>query len=119
MAQLRIVVTIDAKDTTQADAICGALKQEAARKSAEPGALQFEVFRSALNPNRLVVLEHWESLELFDRHWDHVLKTEGVPTGPDGKFPKCELYQYTTFVIEDDVWTPQESAQRSRAVRWS
>ena len=118
MAQIRIVVTIDAESEGQAKAIGEAMKAEAGRKAAEPGALQFEVFQSLVNPKRLVVHEHWESLAAFDKHWASVLEREGVPSGPNGQFPKCELYQYTTFVIEDGVWTPREPQQRSKAIRW-
>ena len=34
----------------------------------EPGCLQFEVFRSALAPERYVLLEHWESPAALEVH---------------------------------------------------
>lgn len=119
MTQVRIVVTIDATDDTQAEAIAEALKAECRAKATEPGALQFEVFRSLLNSTRLVVHELWESFELFDTHWASVIETEGAPQGIDGKFPKCEFYQHIVYVIRDGVWEPKDSDQRSLAVRWS
>jgi len=34
----------------------------------EQGCVQYEIFRSAMRPNHMVLLEHWESDEALSKH---------------------------------------------------
>ena len=47
------------------------------------GALQYEVFRSAEDPSKVVLMEHWANRELYDKHWN--LQLEGGPPDPVGQ----------------------------------
>jgi quinol monooxygenase YgiN len=64
---VRLVITMTAvpgKGTEFAQAMRGRCLEVVK----EPGCEQFEVFQSALNPDRLVLLEHWTDQEALDAH---------------------------------------------------
>jgi quinol monooxygenase YgiN len=68
MAGVRLIVQFVADSTEIADQAVAAAVERCKRAQQEPGCLQFEVFRSALNPERYVLLEHWESKEALAVH---------------------------------------------------
>jgi quinol monooxygenase YgiN len=82
----------------------------------EPGCIQYEIFRSASDPDQLVMLEHWESREAFDAHWDRernqpggpgVAEANGLFAPPVGDEPPGpEMYAYTKYYIDGDVFRP-------------
>jgi quinol monooxygenase YgiN len=47
----------------------------------QPGCLQFEVFRSALRPERYLVLEHWASQEALDERRKQMPPPSAPPPG--------------------------------------
>jgi quinol monooxygenase YgiN len=64
---IRLVITMNAapgKGTELAQAMRGRCVEVVK----EPGCEQFEVFQSALNPDRLVLLEHWKDQAALDAH---------------------------------------------------
>ena len=62
------------------------------RVQKEPGCLQFDVFRSALSPEKYVLLEHWESKEALAEH------AKGMAASPPPRNPRIkrtrEDYEY-------------------------
>ena len=68
MAGVRLIIQFTADDVRAADEAVAAAAERCKRAQQEPGCLQFEVFRSALYPERYVLLEHWESQEALDVH---------------------------------------------------
>jgi len=58
----------------------------------EPGCLQFEVFRSALNPEKYVLLEHWDSKDALAVHAQAMA---GAPPRPNPGITRVrEDYEY-------------------------
>jgi quinol monooxygenase YgiN len=64
---VRLVVTITAAPGKGAE-LAQAFKGRCAEVMQEPGCEQFEVFQSALNPDRLVLLELWKDQVALDVH---------------------------------------------------
>ena len=64
---VRLVIEMNAKPGKGAELAklqasrCGEVAQE-------PGCLQFEIFQSAVNPDKLCLLELWESQDALDVH---------------------------------------------------
>jgi quinol monooxygenase YgiN len=61
MAGVRLVIHFTADTAEIADTAIEAAVERCKKAQQEPGCLEFEVFRSALAPERYVLLEHWES----------------------------------------------------------
>ena len=68
MAGVRLVIHFTADSTEIADKAIEAMVERCKKARQEPGCLQFEVFRSALAPERYVLLEHWESKAALEVH---------------------------------------------------
>jgi quinol monooxygenase YgiN len=68
MAGVRLVINFTADSAETADKAIAAAVERCKKAQQEPGCLQFEVFRSALAPERYVLLEHWESKEALAVH---------------------------------------------------
>ena len=64
---VRLVVTITAAPGKGAE-LAEAYKGRCLECMKEPGCEQFEVFRSALDPDRLVLLERWADQAALDVH---------------------------------------------------
>lgn len=64
---VRLIITIDAA-AGKGEALGDALGARCREVSEEPGCEQFEVFRSLLEPDKLVLLEQWESPEALEVH---------------------------------------------------
>ena len=64
---VRLVVTMNAAPGKGAE-LADALRQRCAEVAEEPGCQQFEVFRSAVNPDQLVLLELWQDQAALDAH---------------------------------------------------
>jgi len=92
MSGVRLIVqfTADSRDT--ADKAVAEAAERCKRAQQEPGCLQFEVFRSALDPTRYVLLEHWESKDALAVH------AQGMATNPPPRNPNIsrtrEDYEY-------------------------
>src|SRR6266487_914840 len=68
MSGVRLVIQFTADSTETADKAIAAAVERCNKASQEPGCLQFEVFRSALQPEKYVLLEHWESKDALAVH---------------------------------------------------
>ena len=64
---VRLVVTIRAQPGKGAE-LAEAYRGRCAECMKEPGCEQFEVFRSAVDPDRLVLLERWADQAALDVH---------------------------------------------------
>jgi quinol monooxygenase YgiN len=77
---VRLVVTITAKRGKGAE-LAEAYKARCAECMKEPGCEQFEVFQSALDPDRLALLERWRDQAALDAH--AALNRTRPPLRPD------------------------------------
>jgi quinol monooxygenase YgiN len=93
MSGVRLIIQFTADSVQTADAAIAASVERCKRAQQEPGCLQFEVFRSALQPERYVLLEHWDSKESLAVH------TQGMVGNPPPSRPGItrvrEDYEYT------------------------
>src|SRR3954469_15987499 len=64
---VRLVVTITAASGKGAE-LAQAYRARCEECMKEPGCEQFEVFQSALNPDKLVLLERWSDQAALDTH---------------------------------------------------
>ncbi|MGE3302446.1 MAG: antibiotic biosynthesis monooxygenase family protein [Hyphomonadaceae bacterium] len=64
---VRLIITLNAAPGMGAE-FAEAFAQRCREVASEPGCLEFEIFRSALAPDKLVLLEHWESEQALAEH---------------------------------------------------
>jgi quinol monooxygenase YgiN len=64
---IRLVITITAAPGKGPE-LAQAFKSRCVEVMQEPGCEQFEVFQSAVNPDKLVLLEHWTDQAALDAH---------------------------------------------------
>jgi quinol monooxygenase YgiN len=64
---VRLVVTINAAPGKGGE-LAQAFRGRCNEVMQEPGCLQFEVFQSALNPDKLALLELWQNQAALDVH---------------------------------------------------
>jgi quinol monooxygenase YgiN len=77
---VRLVISIAAAPGKGAE-LAEAMKARCEVSAKDAGCMQFEVFRSALNPDKLALLELWEDQEALDAH----AKLQAIrPSLPDG-----------------------------------
>jgi quinol monooxygenase YgiN len=92
MPGVRLIVQFTADSVEVADRAIEEAVQRCKRVQQEPGCVQFEVFRSALQPERYALLEHWESPEALAVH------AQGMPANPPPRHPGIsrvrEDYEY-------------------------
>lgn len=90
---IRLVVTITAAPGKGAE-LAQAFKARCAEAMNEPGCEQFEVFQSAVNSDRLVLLERWSDQAALDVHAK--LNASRPPFRPDLRAGggEREDYQY-------------------------
>jgi quinol monooxygenase YgiN len=89
----------------------------------EPGCLQFEYFRGAQYEGHSLLLELWESQQIYDAHWHLRIKTRRPVTrkkapresGKNGR----EFYRHAGFRHLYDRWLPASVDQWSETVTWS
>ena len=68
MAGVRLIINFTAESPEIAEKAIEGAVERCKRSQQEPGCIQFEVFRSALDPSKYVLLEHWESPEALAVH---------------------------------------------------
>jgi quinol monooxygenase YgiN len=64
---IRLIVTINATPGKGTE-LAQAYKSRCDEVMTEPGCQQFEVFQSIVNPDKLVILEHWNDKATLDVH---------------------------------------------------
>jgi len=77
---IRLLVTISAAPGRGTE-LAGHYKARCEAIMQEPGCEQFEVFQSALDPDRLVLLEHWKDKAALAAH---AKVNESRPPLPEG-----------------------------------
>ena len=94
MTGVRLVITFTADSVEIADKAIEAAVERCKKAQQEPGCLQFEVFRSALQPERYTLLEHWDSKESLAVH------AQAMASNPPRQTPGIrrvrEDYEYQT-----------------------
>ncbi len=72
-----------------------AFKERCEAVAEEPGCQQFEVFQSALDPDKLVLLELWEDAAALEAHGKMNATRAPLPSGLRGSEPPTrEDYDY-------------------------
>jgi quinol monooxygenase YgiN len=80
MAGVRLIIQFTADSAETADKAIEAAVERAKRSQQEPGCVQFEVFRSASQPEKYALLEHWESKEALAVHAQGMAANPPRPT---------------------------------------
>jgi quinol monooxygenase YgiN len=127
MSGVRLIIQFD--DVADPEGMVAGMSERCSKVEAnEPGCIQYEVFRSAMNPNRVVLLEHWASPELFDKHWAMVSAPRpaaaaalaaGSPPPAPRPTSNAEIYHQTYFDNVDGAWVPRNEADRIKGIRWA
>jgi len=69
MPGVRLIIQFTADSAETAEQAVSETAERCKRVQQEPGCLQYEVFRSAMQPEKYVLLEHWDSQESLDVHF--------------------------------------------------
>ena len=93
MSGVRLVIQFTADNAETAEKAVAQAAERCKRAQQEPGCLQFEVFRSALDPKRYVLLERWESKDALAVHAQGMAGNPPQPT--PGITRTREDYEYT------------------------
>ena len=64
---VRLVITVEAESGKGAE-LASAMNEYCRKAAQEPGCQQFELFHSALDPDKLIVLELWADQAALDAH---------------------------------------------------
>ena len=90
---IRLVVTMSAAPGRGAE-LAEIFKSRCAEALQEPGCEQFEIFRSAIEPDKLVLLERWRDQAALDAHAQVQLKRPPLPAGLRVGPGEREDYEY-------------------------
>lgn len=90
---IRLVVTFAAAPGKAAEYLAAWKERCAAVTGEEPGCEQYEIFQSAEDPDRLVLVEHWTDQAALDAHFEHS-KTRPPMPAELGAFVSREDYVY-------------------------
>ncbi len=90
---VRLVIQLTAAPGKGA-AFAEALRGRCAEVVTEPGCEQFEVFQSAVDPDRLVLLELWADQAALDAHAEMNKTRTPFPPGLSGGSSGREDYAY-------------------------
>jgi len=90
---VRLVVTINAAPGKGAE-LAAAFRTRCAEVKQEPGCEQFEVFQSALNPDKLALLELWTDQAALDVHAKVNATRAPMPAGLRADGGSREDYEY-------------------------
>jgi quinol monooxygenase YgiN len=120
--QVRVVVQINLEEGAgDREALAASIVAGSDKAAREPGCLQYTSYRSISAPDTVVVLELWDSLENYDRHWQSMVAEDpkaGWP-GPDGEPRKViEFYRHAVFELIDGAWQTTDVAGRCESIRW-
>ncbi len=90
---VRLVVTITAAPG-KGSALAQVYRERCAEVMKEPGCEQFEVFQSALNPDKLTLLELWKDQAALDVHAKVNATRAPLPDGLRAGTGEREDYEY-------------------------
>ncbi len=92
---LRLLITLNAAPGKGAE-FAKAFKTRCEEVMQEPGCEQFEVFQSAVNPDKLVLLELWKDQASLDAHAKMNATRVPLPEGLRSGIPgEREDYEYS------------------------
>ncbi len=91
---VRLVVSITAEPGKGSE-LAAVYRDRCADVAQEPGCEQFEIFQSALNPDRLVLLERWTDQAALDVHAGVNATRAPLPPGLRAPGSVREDYTYT------------------------
>ncbi len=91
---VRLVITMSAAPGKGAE-LAAAMKSRCEISQKDAGCEQFEVFRSALEPDKLVLLERWSSKEALAAHAQLQRQRPPLPSGLRLGDGEREDYEYT------------------------
>jgi quinol monooxygenase YgiN len=91
---IRLVITLNAAQG-KGEALAEAFRARCQEVMIEPGCEQFEIFRSALDPDKLVLLERWSDQAALDAHAEMNRTREPLPADLRGGVFEREDYEYT------------------------
>ncbi|HXQ11001.1 MAG TPA: antibiotic biosynthesis monooxygenase family protein [Caulobacteraceae bacterium] len=77
---IRIIITLHAAPGKGAE-LADAFRGRCADVMKEPGCEQFEVFQSVVDPDKLVLLEHWADEAALEAHRQVNAKRAPLPSG--------------------------------------
>lgn len=120
MAGIRVVVTLTFPNEEVAGQALAGMVEAFKPKAQEEGALQYELFQSCTEPCKVILLEHWASKALYDKHWIGQVEREGLPDLSDPNSPKVafEFYHHDNYTLVDGIWQPLEPEERLNTIRW-
>lgn len=121
MAGVRVIVTLNFPSKEAADQASAGMVQAFRPVLDEPGAVQYELFRSVEHPEKVVLMEHWASRALYDQHWTKQMREQGAPDAEQARAlrPTFEFYPHAEYELVDGVWEPLDPAQRLATIRWA
>lgn len=90
---IRLIITINAAPGKGAE-FAEAFRGRCLEVMAEPGCLQFEVFQSAVEPDKLTLLELWEDEAALEAHGKMNATRTPLPSGLRGGGGAREDYLY-------------------------
>ncbi len=90
---IRLVITMTAASGKGAD-LARVFRDRCAEVMQEPGCQQFEVFQSALEPDKLTLLELWTDQAALDAHAKVNATRAPLPDGLRAGAGEREDYQY-------------------------
>lgn len=114
---VRVIVTVQFPSAEIAEGASAQMVEAFRGVKDEPGAVQYELFRSLEDPAKIVLLELWSSKELYDQHWQAQLARDGAPDMTPNV--ALEFYQHTNYQILDSTWQPVDAADRIQSIRWA
>jgi quinol monooxygenase YgiN len=91
---IRLIVTITAAPGRGSD-LAQLYRARCSEVISEPGCEQFEVFQSAVNPDKLVLLERWTDPAALDAHSKLNSTRPSFPSELRTGTTEREDYQYT------------------------
>jgi len=120
MSGVRVIVSIQMDSAKTVDVTMDQRIEQSKRvESTEEGCLQYEVYRSVTRPERIVLLEHWSTYELYDKHWTEQLARGGRPRPRPGSTSTVEFYRHELYQLVDGIWVPSEPRHRTQTIQWS
>jgi quinol monooxygenase YgiN len=90
---VRLIISINAAPG-KGDEFAEAFKARCEEVMTEPGCEQFEVFQSALDPDKLVLLELWSDEPALEAHGKMNATRAPLPAGLRGPAGAREDYEY-------------------------
>ncbi len=90
---VRLVVTINANPGKGGE-LLQEFRKRCAEVAQEPGCLQFEIFQSGLDPDKLSLLELWADQAALDRHAKVNATRPPMPPGLRAGGGEREDYEY-------------------------